>query len=103
MGLFSGTRPNRSDTFSATGGASITKADSDISYTAETSLGGVSPPSKFPRGFMQSDAGSVKLTLHDGSVLTFASGELALGVIHPFSVVRVWSTGSSATVFKVFW
>jgi hypothetical protein len=39
--------------------------------------------------------GDVKVTLNDGSTVTFTS--LASGIIHPIAVKRVWATGTTAT------
>lgn len=86
--------PHRDDTFCATGGMAVVAADADITYPAYA---------LFPRGFMVGNAGTVKVTLYDGTALSFASGELVTGIVYPLSVTRVWSTGSTATTFKVFW
>lgn len=94
--LFIGAKstPHRDDTFCATGGMAVVAADADITYPAYA---------LFPRGFMVGNAGTVKVTLYDGTALSFASGELVTGIVYPLSVTRVWSTGSTATTFKVFW
>ena len=102
MAGYSGTRPNRDDLFTAVGGMSVTKADADISFPSVDKTLAVSAP-RFPRGFAVGDAGTIKITTSDGSVLTYIDGELAKGVTHPISVVRVWSTGTSATIFKIYW
>lgn len=98
--LLSSIKPDRGDTYSAVGGMSVTKADALIVFPT---TGETWKKPRPPRGFMVGDAGTVKVTLWDGSVLTFASGELALNVMHPMAVIQVWSTGTNATLFKVFW
>lgn len=98
--LLSSVKPDRSDTYSAIGGMSVTKADALIVFPT---TGEAWKKPRPPRGFMVGDAGTVKVTMWDGSILTFASGELALNVMHPMSIIRIWSTGTSATLFKVFW
>lgn len=89
-----GTTPHRNDTFSAVGGMAVTKADSDIVYPVNA---------LFPRGFMVGDAGTVRVTLWDGSVMDYADGELVKGLIYPWAVRRVHSTGTGASLFKVYW
>ena len=99
---YSGSRPNRGDTYTATGGMPVTKSDSNITFPTFDKFADISPP-RTPRGFMIGDAGTVKITTQDGSVLTFADGVLAKNVMHPIAVVKVWSTGTGASIFYVFW
>ena len=98
--LLSSILPDRTDTYTAVGGMSVTKADALIVFPT---TGEAFKRARPPRGFMVGDTGTVKVTLWDGSILTFASGELALNVMHPMAVIQVWATGSNATLFKVFW
>jgi hypothetical protein len=98
--LLTTTPPDRKDTYSAVGGMAVTPADALIVFPT---TGGTFKRARPPRGFMVGDAGTVKVTLWDGSILTFVSGELALNVFHPMAVIQVWSTGTTATKFKVFW
>jgi len=98
MTLLAKSHPNRKDTYSATGGMAVTKADADIAFPTTNAF-----PVRHPRGFLVGDAGTVKITLWDGTTLTFADGELAKNVFHPLAVIRVWSTGTTATLFKVVW
>ena len=102
MSDYSGSRPDRRDTYTAVGGMSVTKADANITMPAFDKAFINSAP-RTPRGFQIGDSGTVKITTQDGSVLTFADGELAKSVIHPISVIKVWSTGTSASVFKIWW
>jgi len=44
------------------------------------------------RGLYLGVAGDLKVTMADGTVVTFAN--LAAGVVHSLAVKRVWSTGS---------
>jgi hypothetical protein len=53
------------------------------------------------RGFYITAAGTLKITTAAGNARTFASGELAAGVLHPIRITRVWSTGTAATVWGV--
>ena len=96
-GVFMGAKasaPRRDDQFVATGGMAITPANTDISFPAWA---------LFPRGIMVGDAGTVRVTTYDGTVMNFTDAELLEGVIYPISVIRVHSTGTTATVVKVFW
>lgn len=47
------------------------------------------------KGIYVGVTGDLKVTLNDGSTVTFTS--LSSGVIHPLSVKRVWATGTTAT------
>lgn len=47
------------------------------------------------RGLYVGASGNVKVTLVGGDTVTFV--ELAVGVIHPLRITRVWSTGTTAT------
>lgn len=46
-------------------------------------------------------AGNVKVTTLDGDDITFTA--LAVGVVHPILVKRVWSTGTTATNMLLVW
>lgn len=48
------------------------------------------------RGLYVGGAGTVKVTMADGSVLTFSG--VAAGTILPFIVTRVWAIGTTATL-----
>lgn len=50
------------------------------------------------RGIYVGTSGDVKVTMADGTTVTF--GALAAGVVHPLAVKRVWSTGTDATGIK---
>lgn len=102
MADYSTTRPDRTDTFCATGGMAVTPDDDPIDFT-EATPGTVYPPNRYPRGLSFGGAGTLKITTQDGSVLTFVTNELASGVIHPISVKTVWSAGTTATAIKVWW
>jgi len=51
------------------------------------------------RGLLITVAGTVKITTAANQDRSFASGELAQGVIHPIRFKRAWSTGTAATVW----
>lgn len=47
------------------------------------------------RGLYVGVSGNVKVTMLDGTEITFSN--LAAGIIHPLQVVQVFSTGTTAT------
>lgn len=49
------------------------------------------------RGLIIGVAGIVKLTTPAGTTVTFASGVLASGVVHPIRFTRIWNTTTAAT------
>lgn len=51
------------------------------------------------RGLLITAAGTLKITTVANTDRSFASGELAAGIIHPIRFKRVWSTGTAATVW----
>jgi hypothetical protein len=53
------------------------------------------------RGFIITTAGTLKIQTAANNARTFASGELAAGVIHAIRITRVWSTGTAAVVVGV--
>lgn len=46
-------------------------------------------------------AGAIKVTTNEGQDVLFASGELAVGVMHPIAVTHVWATGTAVAVAKI--
>lgn len=42
-------------------------------------------------------AGTLRITMHDGTTINYLSGGLAAGVMHPIGVARVHSTGTTVT------
>jgi len=56
----------------------------------------------FVRAFSIGVAGIVKITTHGGSEITYASGELAAGIVHPIGVKIFW-TDTTATGVKGYW
>lgn len=50
---------------------------------------------KLTRGLLVGTAGAVRVTMLSGAVITFPT--LSAGIIHPLQVVRVHSTGTTAT------
>ncbi len=48
------------------------------------------------RGISFATAGALKITTLDGTTTTIPSGALAAGIIHPITIKRVWSTGTTA-------
>lgn len=76
--------------YAATNAAAVTPSDS----TDLTTPG---------RGVCFASIGALKVTMVNGDVVTFPSGTLAAGVIHPLQVQRVWATGTTATNIMVVW
>ena len=54
------------------------------------------------RGLAWAGTGPVKITTPDGTDVVIGDGVLVPGVIHPLRVIRVWSTGTTPTVFVGF-
>lgn len=86
--------PRGESTFPARGGMAITPADSDIVFPAGAG---------FPKAISFGTAGTLSIVTTNGNALTYASGELAAGVLHPICVMRVNTTGTSAVNIKVYW
>jgi hypothetical protein len=57
----------------------------------------VSDPNGPFRGIIITVAGAVKITTPDGSDVVLPSGLLAVSTVYPIHVMRVWSTGTTAT------
>jgi hypothetical protein len=55
------------------------------------------------RGFMIAVHGTVKVTLLDGTTITFADLALSPGVVYPLAITRLWDTGTTATGGVVLW
>lgn len=53
------------------------------------------------RGLYVGAAGSVKVTMHDSGTVTFL--DVPGGVILPLRVIKVWSTGTTATDILALW
>lgn len=71
------------DALSGEGAATITPSDSnDLGYTT--------------RGICFATAGALRVDMVNGDTVTFPSGALAAGVIHPLRVTRVYSTSTTA-------
>lgn len=51
------------------------------------------------RGFVITVAGAIKVTTLGGETVTFPSGMFSTGVIHPSQFMRIWSTGTTATLW----
>ncbi len=49
------------------------------------------------RGISFAVAGALKVTTTGGQTVTITSGALSAGIIHPIGIVRVFSTGTTAT------
>jgi hypothetical protein len=96
---------NRDDTFASIGhlivansGGDVALSDTDIDF--ET----LAPRHLPPRGFMIAVAGDVHIRTFDGKDDTYLSGELVVGLLYPFSVKRVWSTGTNASMkCRIYW
>jgi hypothetical protein len=65
------------------GAMSVTPSDSDDIHNT------------YGRGLYVGVSGDVKVTMDNGDIVTW--GSLAAGIVHPFYVKRVWSTGTTAT------
>lgn len=50
-----------------------------------------------------SGAGALKVTMLGGESVVIPSGSLAVGVLHPLMVTRIWSTGTGATGIVAYW
>lgn len=57
-------------------------------------------PDGICRKFLVGTAGTLRVTTAGGTVINFASGELAAGVWHDMQVRRVHDTGTTATGIK---
>ncbi|VTR90823.1 Uncharacterized protein OS=Thalassobacter stenotrophicus GN=PM03_12725 PE=4 SV=1 [Gemmata massiliana] len=55
------------------------------------------------RGISFGAAGMVRVTMIGGETVTIPSGALAAGAIHALRVVRVHSTGTTATGLVAYW
>ena len=66
----------------ARGGFTITPADADLTT--------------YTRGICFATAGILRVTFVNGDDVTFPSGALAAGIVHPLAVRRVWSTTTTA-------
>src|SRR2546430_6186039 len=55
------------------------------------------------RGISFGGAGTLKITTLGGETISFASGDLATGTIHPISAKRIFLTGTSATGLWIYW
>ena len=80
-----------SDIYATTysGSAAVTKSDT------------VADPAGPFAGLLMTAVGTLKVTLTDGSVLTFGT-ETVINKIFPYSIQRVWSTGTGATVVGLY-
>lgn len=68
------------------------------SDTVPLQLNAVNRPA---RALLIGGAGTLKIIDGSGEEVTFASGELAVGYWHAMHVVKVFSTGTTATPIKV--
>lgn len=81
-----------------TRGASTSEAPAyDLVPVTESDT--VADPNGPFRGLLITTAGTVKITTAAGNARSFASGELAAGIIHPIRFTRAWSTGTAAVVW----
>jgi hypothetical protein len=55
------------------------------------------------RGISFGTAGALKVTMFGGETVVIPSGALAAGVVHPLSVMRIWSTGTGASSIVAYW
>lgn len=99
---------DRHDTFCAIAwisGAAAAGGDVDFAYsnTVDIDFNALAPNHLPPRGFMVCSIGDVKVTSWDGKTDTFASGELVVGALYPFSIRRIFATGTTVTKVRIFW
>ena len=73
------------------------QTDPGFDMVAVTQSDTVADPAGPFRGIFIGVAGILKFTTLGGTDVTLQSGELAVGVIHPIRVARVWSTITTAT------
>lgn len=66
--------------------------------TQDITLRGVNTPA---RGLILATVGAVSIHDIEGTTITFASGELAVGIWHPMWIRRILDTGTTATSIKV--
>ena len=71
------------------GSAAVTKSDT------------LADPAGPFAGLLMTAVGTLKVTLVDGSTLTFGT-ETIINKIFPYAVSRVWSTGTGATVVGLY-
>lgn len=86
--------PRGESPFPARGGMAITPADADITFPRNAG---------FPKAISFGTAGTLSIQTTNGDNLTFVSGELSAGILHPICVKRVNSTGTTAANIKVYW
>jgi hypothetical protein len=51
--------------------------------------------------YIGAGSGGLKVTMQGGQDVTFAG--LSVGVLYPFSVTRVWATGTTASSIVAIW
>ena len=71
------------------GSAAVTKSDSTADAAGPFA------------GLLMTAVGTLKVTLVDGSVITFGT-ETVINKIFPYAVKMVWSTGTGATVVGLY-
>lgn len=60
-------------------------------------------PARPTRGLIVGGAGTLKVTMADGSVVTITVPAAVIGFAQNFAVVRVWATGTTATLITALW
>lgn len=55
------------------------------------------------RGLSIGVAGTLSILTAQDQTITYASGELVSGVVHPLQAKRVNATGTAATAIKAYW
>lgn len=76
---------------------SMSPANSIILCTAAD--GTSFPPT---RGLSFVSAGDIKVDTAEGETVTIPSGSLAAGIVHPLSITRIYSTGTTASGFVLY-
>lgn len=58
-------------------------------------------PTKPIRGVVMDAVGALKVDLVEASAITFQSGMLAAGIIHPLQITKVYKTGTGTQNIKL--
>lgn len=79
------------------GSSSASNSDPASDIFAVTESDATADPNGPFRGLVFGVAGAIKIQTSAGSTIVLPSGLLAVGIIHPIKITRVWSTGTTAT------
>ena len=101
-------RPHRHDAYAGVGGIIIETADFSDSLDIDRLLTAAgtfdaNPGSRIPRQFIVFTAGTLKVDYQDGSTITYASGELIVGMPYSHSIIKIYTTGTTVTKIGIYW